>query len=79
MQGTGRTPILTPEQTIEERRGRQFADDMKRETRRSLMLVVAQATDVLVKRAPVSKKGELPHTRWEYHEKVISGRRREEE
>jgi hypothetical protein len=78
MAGTGRTPVQTDAQRQVERNSRQSADDRKRETRRSLMEVVAKATDVLVKRAPVSKKGDLPHTRWEYHERITTGRRREE-
>jgi len=78
MQSTGRTPIGGPVEDKSVTEGRQRADDRKRETRRSLMLVVAKATDVLVKRAPVSKKGDLPHTRWEYHERITSRRRLEE-
>jgi hypothetical protein len=78
MQSTGRTPISGPNGTGPDFGGRQDADDNKRETRKSLMLVVAKATDVTVKRAPLSNKGDLPHTRWAYHERIISGRRREE-
>jgi hypothetical protein len=78
MQAIGRTPVQTDEDRKREKRSRQAADDRKRETRRSLMQVVAKATDVLVKRAPVSRKGELPHTQWQYHEKSRQYRRDDE-
>jgi hypothetical protein len=42
------------------------------------MDVVAKATDVMVKRAPVANKGELPQTRWEYHERINTRWRKEE-
>ena len=78
MQSTGRTPVLTQEEYELELGKRQESKDNKRETRKSLMKVVAKATDVLVKRAPVAKRGELPHTRWEYHERIVTPRRIEE-
>ncbi len=79
MHATGRTPILSPDERKFEASGRQKSDDMKYDSRRSFMIVVAKATDVLVKRAPVSQSGELPHTRWEYHERMPSGRLLEDE
>jgi hypothetical protein len=74
MTGTGRGTMETPSQDLSYR---QINDDARRETRRSLMVVVAKATDVCVKRAPVAHRGvgSLPGTRLEYHEKV--GRRRD--
>jgi hypothetical protein len=74
MQATGRTPILTKEQQAE-LDTRQRQNDEKRDTRKSMMFLVASQTDVVVKRAPLSKKGQLPHTRWDYHEKTVNGRR----
>jgi hypothetical protein len=77
MQGTGRSPVMSEDEKAAEAQMRQRAKDMKRDTRRTFMKVVAHATDVLVKRAPLTKKGQLPHTRLAYHEKIRSGRRRD--
>jgi len=79
MQATGRTAVLNEEQRTEEESKRQHSKNHKRETRHSLMRVVGHATDVLVKRAPFSNIGELPHMRWDYHERIITGRRLEEQ
>jgi hypothetical protein len=75
MQATGRTPIPTTEAVNRKDSDRQKSDDTKRESRLSLMKVVAKATDVTVKRAPVAKKGELPETQWDYHERIITCRK----
>ncbi len=52
----------------------QLADNEKRETRKSLMDVVAKACDVTVKKAPFSRvdglSGRLPNTMFSYHEKI---------
>jgi hypothetical protein len=72
MQSTGRTPILSPEERLRELINRQQSDDQKRDSRHSMMKVVAKATDVLVKRAPVANRGMLPQTQWDYHERITT-------
>ena len=69
MYQTGRDSKTAGLETGEQMTRGQLLENMKRETRRSLMRVVAKATDVLVKRCPVASNG-LPHTTFDYHEKI---------